>query len=77
MYPNPASDFITVAGLKTIEAVAIYNITGALIHEASVADGIGSSEVSIHLGNYTSGIYFTKVSDATESQSLRFVKEKK
>ena len=75
LYPNPASDFITVAGLKTIEAVAIYNITGALIHEASVADGIGSSEVSIDLGNYTSGIYFTKVSDATGSQSLRFVKE--
>lgn len=75
LYPNPASDFITVAGLKTIEAVAIYNITGALIHEASVADGIGSSEVSIDLGNYTSWIYFTKVSDATGSQSLRFVKE--
>ena len=75
LYPNPASDFITLAGLKTIEAVAIYNITGALIHEASVADGIGSSEVSIDLGNYTSGIYFTKVSDATGSQSLRFVKE--
>ena len=34
-----------------------------------------SSEVSIGLTNYPAGIYFTKVSDATGSQSLRFVKE--
>ena len=75
LYPNPASGLITISGQHTIEAVAVYNITGALVHEASVADGIGSSEVSIGLGNFTSGIYFTKVSDATGSQSLRFVKE--
>lgn len=75
LYPNPTSGFITISGQHTIEAVAVYNITGALVHEASAAEGIGSSEVSIDLGNYTSGIYFTKVSDATGSRSLRFVKE--
>lgn len=75
LYPNPASGFITISGQRTIEAVAVYNITGALIHEASAADGIGSSEVSIGLTNYPAGIYFTKVSDATGSQSLRFIKE--
>ena len=75
LYPNPTSGFITISGQHIIEAVAVYNITGALVHEASVEEGIGSSEVSIGLTNYPAGIYFTKVSDATGSQSLRFVKE--
>lgn len=75
LYPNPASDFITVVGLNAIEAVAIYNITGALTHKANVADGIGSKEVTIDLSSYTSGIYFIKVSDVTGGQPLKFIIE--
>lgn len=60
-YPNPAENFINVTmdTQSQIEAIEIYNVTGARVYETKA---IGTkNEVKVDVTNLSSGIYFLQV----------------
>ena len=56
IYPNPAKDMLTIKA-DNVTYVTIYNSVGQKVYEKA-AD---SSEVSINLGGFDSGIYLVKI----------------
>jgi hypothetical protein len=75
VYPNPASNTLHISGQKAIEKARVYNITGALVYEATTDDGLGTSLVSINVGGFMTGVYFVQINAGDASQSYRFVRE--
>ncbi|MDB4180958.1 leucine-rich repeat protein [Flavobacteriaceae bacterium] len=67
VYPNPASDFISVAGLKQTTAFEVYNILGAKVLKGSLS-ATGKTEVQ----PLTKGVYFLKLDGGTP---LKFIKK--
>lgn len=59
VFPNPASDFITIAGLSEISSLNIFDITGKLIESRLLKN----SDTPINISTYENGIYFYEVSD--------------
>ena len=75
VYPNPASNTLNISGQKAIEKASVYNITGALVYEATTDDGLDTSLVSINVGSFMRGVYFVQVDAGETSRSYRFIKE--
>jgi len=68
VYPNPASETITVSGLQNNETIWLYNISGQLILTRQVK----SETETIAVGHLPAGIYFVK----TEmGKTLKWVKK--
>lgn len=67
VYPNPASDYITISGLKKTENYEIYNLIGQKIRK-----GITTNDESIDIQNLIKGIYLLKFENGN---TLKFVKE--
>ena len=67
VYPNPASDFISVAGLKQTTAYEVYNILGAKVLKGSL-----SATGKIEVQPLTKGVYFLKLDGGTP---LKFIKK--
>ncbi|MGQ2985434.1 T9SS type A sorting domain-containing protein [Flavobacterium sp.] len=55
VYPNPASDMVTISGLADNTPVSIYTVTGQ-----KVKDVMGSSDTRIDVSSLASGAYFVK-----------------
>ena len=67
VYPNPASDFISVAGLKQTTAFEVYNILGAKVLKGSL-----SATGKIEVQPLTKGVYFLILDGGTP---LKFIKK--
>jgi len=61
IYPNPATDFITISATKNLENVVVelFDIAGKL-----VADNSQSGNTTLTIANLSNGVYFCKVSSA-------------
>ena len=57
IYPNPASDMITVKGIQ-IKEVEVYNVVGQRLLQQSFPD---VEECQVEVGSLVSGIYFIKI----------------
>lgn len=72
IYPNPASDFVTIEMKSPCEIIAVYNLTGSKVDEFRVDK---QSEVQLNVSQYSPGIYNLKFTIAKgESFSRKFVK---
>jgi uncharacterized protein (TIGR02145 family) len=60
IFPNPASDIITINCTKTINEILIYNLFGQLVNKQQVNNNINRFDVS----NLPNGIYVIEVEDA-------------
>jgi hypothetical protein len=58
IYPNPATDEVTISSDKPFSKIEIYSVTGELIKQLS---NIAENLVKISIGDYTSGMYFIKI----------------
>ena len=67
VYPNPASSFIAVTGLKQETAYEVINVLGA-----KVLEGTLSMTTKIEIETLTKGIYFLKLDSGT---LLKFLKK--
>ena len=56
LYPNPATDMITISGVENAN-VEIINIAGQLIHSAVISNDNSTVDVS----RFSKGVYFVKV----------------
>lgn len=70
IYPNPATDKLSITGYQSsINAVAIYDITGRKVFEKMQMHGVGS--VSVNILNLDPGIYLVTVTDAAGKKVSR------
>ena len=67
VYPNPASSFIAVTGLKQETAYEVINVLGA-----KVLEGVLSKTTKIEIETLTKGMYFLKLDSGT---LLKFLKK--
>jgi hypothetical protein len=69
IYPNPASDWIHIDGLKDEMEISILNLQGQII------DQFTSNSISnkFHIVNLSSGIYFLQWSDDKELKTKKFI----
>ncbi|WP_372649843.1 T9SS type A sorting domain-containing protein, partial [Draconibacterium sp.] len=58
VYPNPASNKLTVASDKTISTVQLYSIAGTLQYQAN---DLRKNKVEIDVQNFTPGVYLIRV----------------
>ncbi|AXG69130.1 hypothetical protein KORDIASMS9_01349 [Kordia sp. SMS9] len=70
IYPNPASDFITIEGIDTIQSVEVHSILGKRV-------GVSMNTNSqLDVSKLQSGIYFLKViDDQNRSAIKKFIKQ--
>jgi len=78
VFPNPASDKITVSSLEKINAIEIYNLIGEkvyVINNSNNAVGIpmGQTSIGIDLSGFQKGIYFVKMYGQENSQTKKIV----
>jgi hypothetical protein len=74
VYPNPVKDLLTL-DLKTINSagkqVEIYNVEGKMVYETQTYE----NKMILNVKNYSSGVYFIKLTTKTFSSLGKFCKE--
>jgi hypothetical protein len=73
LYPNPASDNITVeiASLAKTQTISIYNIQGQLL----IQQPMMQAKTNIDISAFSKGLYFLKVENEKSIAVKKFVKE--
>lgn len=66
LYPNPASDYISIFGVEQAENYKIYNITGS-----KIAEGMFSRNQPVNIQRFKKGVYFINFENRP---ALKFVK---
>lgn len=57
IYPNPASDFVTISTQENINKVEVYNVLGQLVY----ANEEGNNQVMVNVADFSNGVYVAKV----------------
>ncbi|HNQ67428.1 MAG TPA: T9SS type A sorting domain-containing protein [Bacteroidales bacterium] len=71
LYPNPASDFVSVNVPNGAEMITITNLVGQVVSEINV-----NSELStINIENLEAGVYFAKITQADKTAVIKFIVE--
>lgn len=68
IYPNPASDFITISGMKDVNSVKIYSLDGKLLLVEKKVDKINISKLS-------PGMYLLDAETSTTHHRLKLIKK--
>jgi hypothetical protein len=70
-YPNPVQNSINIKGIRSGDKLTILDATGKLIYHDEVAT---NTNYLLDVNHFVSGIYFIRVINGNEVQSIRFVK---
>ena len=68
IFPNPVNNSFQINSNRSIESVALYNITGRLVKTFS-------DETNYEISDLASGIYLARVSTDLGSKTLKVIKE--
>ena len=71
LYPNPASNMLTVSYPQNISKIAIYNMLGQLVF----AKNDDQKEIKLDISALTSGTYFIKIYSENADRIAKFVKK--
>lgn len=71
VYPNPATNYISIQHSANIQKVELYNLLGQLVKEVKVSSNIGQ----VSLDQLSKGTYILKVFDDVSSQSFKVIKQ--
>jgi hypothetical protein len=72
LYPNPASDFVTIASNKTqIQNITMYNLLGELIETKNYTS---SHNIQFDLQTYPKGVYIAKIKGQQSTVARKVVK---
>jgi hypothetical protein len=71
IYPNPASDWLHIDGLKNEVEISILNLQGQIVDRLKFQH----SATKINIGNYASGVYFLQWKGEEGLQSRKFIIE--
>ncbi len=64
MYPNPASNSVTITSDASVNEIAVYDQLGRTAFSAA---GLGKNEVEINTGHFAAGVYFVRIKFADEN----------
>lgn len=67
IYPNPASDFVNVEGLREDAEWTLYNLQGAMVAEGTLQSG----ESKVNLGALKSGLYIFNIESEKSMKSIK------
>ncbi len=70
LYPNPASDAITITSMYQDAVITFYDLSGKIVMEKIMSDYVAELTIE-HLQN---GIYLVKIDTGSSSEILKFVK---
>jgi hypothetical protein len=71
IYPNPASDYITIQNIQNTQSVDIMSITGSIVYsEKTISDG----EIIIPVSQLPQGIYFIRTLRQGKQFIIKFIK---
>lgn len=74
MFPNPASDFITLnLDNETADQVIISDLSGRIVQQQSVSNHTNNFKLSV--SHLSKGIYFVTVKMKTQSQTIRLIRQ--
>ena len=74
LYPNPATDLVSITipgGLELPEAYTIYNSLGQTVAAKTISS---AADLNIATSGFSNGVYFVKISKGTTFKTLRFIK---
>jgi uncharacterized repeat protein (TIGR01451 family) len=63
-YPNPASDFVHFSSGEIIQRVELYDANGRIIQ---ILTNINQSKLKLSVANYSTGLYYYRVTDKTNA----------
>ncbi len=69
VYPNPATDVVTVEATEAVESISVYNLSGAAVNASSNIDG---NRATINVSDLAAGIYFVKINNG---KAVRIIKK--
>lgn len=75
IYPNPANSIINIVTADTNnlpESFTIYNTLGQMVKGKNITN---SSDLSVDISSLAKGVYFIKVNNKNQTQTLRFIKQ--
>lgn len=70
LYPNPASESLTIITNQTAAALTVYDAHGSLIHRQN----LNQSTQTLDISNWPSGIYYIEVNSKSKITRKKFVK---
>jgi hypothetical protein len=62
IYPNPATDKLTIQSEENLTSVIIYDLQGRIVYQTGESD---ENSIDIDLHNFSPGTYITKITDNT------------
>lgn len=71
MYPNPASDIVTITAVNPIDSVSIYSVLGQEIKQLQ----FNTNAVSVDIADLQAGMYVVKVTSSGVTATSRLVKK--
>jgi len=72
IYPNPASNVLNISSPNSLpQSFVIYNSLGQLVANTIVSS---DADLSINTSSYSNGVYFVKVSNGSQTKTLKFIK---
>ena len=71
MYPNPASDIVTITAVNPIDSVSIYSVLGQEIKQLQ----FNTNAVSVDIADLQAGMYIIKVTSSGVTATSRLVKK--
>ena len=66
LYPNPATDFVTISNIEAGSTISLVDLTGKTVSQVIA----GSTAVNVETSNFTPGVYFVTVSGLNGTQKL-------
>lgn len=71
IYPNPASDYLTIKNIQNIESVDVLSITGSIVYSEKT---INEGEIIIPVSKLPQGIYFVRTFSQGKQYIIKFIK---
>ena len=71
LYPNPATNNITITSTRGIENLTVFNIAGQMVEQKSYSN---KQQVVLNTSKYNAGIYYVKIETGSKTGSRDIVK---
>lgn len=73
IFPNPVEDKLSIRGMKDIDIIEIYDVTGSTIYRSVAQNGLGEAEISV--AELVPGLYFLVLRGEDLAYSFRLLKQ--
>ncbi|WP_196888975.1 T9SS type A sorting domain-containing protein [Aureivirga sp. CE67] len=71
IYPNPANNYLIIDAINEMETIQVFDSLGRMVYN----EIINNKSIKLDTRNYTSGVYFAKISINNKVRRLKFIIE--